>query len=32
MISKVLGTEELQAYIKKYRIRLDPVLESKLGK
>ncbi|CAD8048988.1 unnamed protein product [Paramecium sonneborni] len=31
VISKVLGTEELQAYIKKYRIRLDPVLESKLG-
>ena len=31
-IARVLGTEGLQAYIKKYDLRLDPAIESQLGR
>jgi len=27
VIAKVLGTEELMAYVKKYRIKLDPIFD-----
>ena len=30
--SKVLGTDELYAYLSKYRIELDPHLESLIGR
>ena len=30
-IAKVLGTDELYAYLSKYRIELDPHLESLIG-
>ncbi|CAD8146245.1 unnamed protein product [Paramecium pentaurelia] len=31
VIAKVLGTEDLLAYVKKYRLKLDPVFDNKLG-
>jgi len=32
VIAKVLGTEELLQYVKKYKLKLDPVFDHKLGK
>lgn len=31
-IAKVLGSDELYAYLKKYDLRLDPAIESQLGR
>jgi casein kinase II subunit alpha len=31
-IAKVLGTEELNAYLSKYRLELDPHLEALVGR
>ena len=31
-IAKVLGTQELHAYLNKYRIELDPHLEALVGR